>query len=123
MGTLRNTTTGASSWSANRGNVSELQCGHGRACNLHTLAAVDRVSFVVWSGFGPCAGLVRRFWTCHVMCETGHFVYRDRVRRKTDATLFVSNDYLSCRSGCIIEPTGFIFIMNKHTYNIHCYFC
>ena len=28
--TLRNTTTGASSWSANRGNVAELQCDRGR---------------------------------------------------------------------------------------------
>ena len=41
-----------------------------------------------------------------------HLCYR--VRRKTDARLFVSNGYLSCRFGCIIEPTG--FIMNKHTY-------
>ena len=38
----------------------------------------------------------------------------DHVRRKTDAKLAVSNEYLSCRFGCIIEPTG--FIMNKHTY-------
>ena len=29
--------------------------------------SVDRVSFVLWSGFGRCAGLVRRLWTCHVM--------------------------------------------------------
>ena len=36
----------------------------------------------------------------------------DRARRKTDARLFVSNEYLSFRFGCIIEPTG--FIMNKH---------
>ena len=40
-----------------------------------------------------------------------HMCYR--VRRMTDARLFVSNEYLSCRFGCIIEPTG--FIMNKHT--------
>ena len=33
--------------------------------------------------------------------------------RKTDVRLFVSNEYLSFRFGCIIEPTG--FIMNKHT--------
>ena len=38
----------------------------------------------------------------------------DRVRRKTDAKLSVSNEHVSCRFGCIIEPTG--FIMNKHTY-------
>ena len=31
--------------------------------------------------------------------------------------LSVSNEYLSCRFGCIIEPTG--FIMNKHTYIIY----
>ena len=43
----------------------------------------------------------------------------DRVRRKTDARLFVSNEYLSCRFGCIIEPTG--FIMNKHTYIVNNY--
>ena len=36
------------------------------------------------------------------------------ARRKTDVRLFVSNEYLSFRFGCIIEPTG--FIMNKHTY-------
>ena len=86
------------------------------------LYTLDRVSFVLWSGFGRCAGLVRDmrrdpsstddlaglealdYWT-H-LC--------DRVRRKTDARLFVSNEYLSCRFGCVIEPTG--FIMNKHTY-------
>ena len=38
----------------------------------------------------------------------------DCVRRKTDVTLFVSNEYLSFRFGCIIEPTG--FIMNKYIY-------
>ena len=38
----------------------------------------------------------------------------DCARRKTDVRLFVSNEYLSFRFGCIIEPTG--FIMNKHTY-------
>ena len=38
----------------------------------------------------------------------------DCDRRKTDVRLFVSNEYLSFRFGCIIEPTG--FIMNKHTY-------
>ena len=38
----------------------------------------------------------------------------DRVRRKTNATLFVSNEYLSCRFVCITEPIG--FIMNKHIY-------
>ena len=42
----------------------------------------------------------------------------DRVRRKTDVRLFVSNEYLSCRFGCIIEPTG--FIMNKHTHTYQC---
>ena len=42
----------------------------------------------------------------------------DRARRKTDVRLFVSNDYLSFRFGCIIGPTG--FIMNKHTYSM-CY--
>ena len=36
----------------------------------------------------------------------------DCARRKTDVRLFVSNEYLSFRFGCIIEPTG--FIMNKH---------
>ncbi len=40
----------------------------------------------------------------------------DRVRRETDAKLSVSNEYLSCRFCCIIEPTG--FIMNKHTYMV-----
>ena len=61
------------------------------------------MSSVLWSGFGRCAGLVRDarwdpsstddlagldtldYWT-H-MC--------DRARRKTDARLFVSNEYLS----------------------------
>ena len=38
----------------------------------------------------------------------------DRARRKTDARLFVSNEYLCCQFGCIIEPTG--FIMNTHAY-------
>ena len=60
-------------------------------------------------------------------CETGPFFDRwsgwpggtighlcDRVRRKADAKLSVSNEYLSCRFRCIIEPIG--FIMNKHTY-------
>ena len=36
----------------------------------------------------------------------------DCDRRKTNVRLFVSNEYLSFRFGCIIEPTG--FIMNKH---------
>ena len=36
----------------------------------------------------------------------------DRGRRKTDAKLVVSNEYLSCRFGYIIEPNG--FIINKH---------
>ena len=39
----------------------------------------------------------------------------DRARRRTDARLFVSNEYLSCRFGCIIEPTGFN-ILNKHAH-------
>ena len=52
--------TGASSSSANRGDVAELQCGRGRECNLHTLAAVDRVPFVLWSGIGRmCVGCGR----------------------------------------------------------------
>ena len=38
----------------------------------------------------------------------------DCARRKTDVRLFVSNECLYFRFGCIIEPTG--FIMNKHTY-------
>ena len=42
----------------------------------------------------------------------------DCARRKTDVRLFVSNEYLSFRFGCIIEPTG--FIMNKHTYIVYC---
>ena len=37
----------------------------------------------------------------------------DCARRKADVRLFVSNEYLSFRFGCIIEPPG--FIMNKHT--------
>ena len=41
----------------------------------------------------------------------------DCARRKADVRLFVSNEYLSFRFGCIIEPTG--FIMNKHTYIQH----
>ena len=54
------TTTGASSSSANRGDVAELQCGRGRECNLHTPAAVDRVPFVLWSGIGRmCVGCGR----------------------------------------------------------------
>ena len=40
----------------------------------------------------------------------------DCARRKTDVSLFVSNEYLSFRFGCIIEPTG--FIMNKHTWSL-----
>ena len=36
----------------------------------------------------------------------------DCARRKTDARLFVSNEYLSFRFGCIIELGLF---MNKHT--------
>ena len=36
----------------------------------------------------------------------------DRVRRKTVAKLFVSNEQLSCLVDRIIEPTG--FIMNTH---------
>ena len=35
------------------------------------------------------------------------------ARRNTDGKLVVSNEYLSCRFRCLIEPTG--FIMNKHT--------
>ena len=38
----------------------ELLCGRGRECNLHTLAAVDRVPFVLWSGIGRmCVGCGR----------------------------------------------------------------
>ena len=44
----------------------------------------------------------------------------DCARRKTDVRLIVSNEYLSFRFGCIIEPTG--FIMNKHTYTF-CLYC
>ena len=79
---------------------------------------MSSVQLRLWSGFGRCdarrdpssnddvAGLeALDYWT-H-LC--------DCARRKTDVRLFVSNEYLSFRFGCIIEPTG--FIMNKHTYN------
>ena len=83
--------------------VCRLSCGRGSAAvrGLFVMRDVRRDP----SSTDDPAGLeALDYWTD--MC--------DRARRKTDARLFVSNEYLSCRFGCIIEPTG--FIMNKHTY-------
>ena len=108
--------------------LAELRCGRGGLCKLYTM---DRVSFVLWSDFGRCAVSVRGLfvdWTVDVPRDSrrdpsstngclealGYWTHLcDRARRKTDAWLFVSNEYLSCRFGCTIEPAG--FIMNKHT--------
>ena len=64
------------------------------------------MSSVLWSGFGRCAGLVRDARRDAAQTEPFDdlaglkaldYLTRmcDRARRKTDAMLFVSNEYLS----------------------------
>ena len=103
-----------------------VNCTHWIVCRLSRAHCVQPgtaeavVGFRMLCGGGGARGLVRDarrdpssnddvaglealdYWT-H-LC--------DCARRKTDVRLFVSNEYLSFRFGCIIEPTG--FIMNKH---------
>ena len=54
---LRNTTTDASNWSANRRNMlPNGSVARGQQCNLHTLSAVVCVPFVLWSdACGTCS--------------------------------------------------------------------
>ena len=63
------------------------------------------------------AGLSKLLRICVSFGASDDIIFNQKksacARRKTDVRLFVSNEYLSYRFGCIIEPTG--FIMNKHT--------
>ena len=102
-----------------------VNCTHWIVCRLYRAHCVQGTAEAVVGFRTLCGGLVRDarrdpssnddvaglealdYWT-H-LC--------DCARRKTDVRLFVSNEYLSFRFGCIIEPTG--FIMNKHTYKVY----
>ena len=67
---LRNATTGIPSWSANQYTVCRTA-----VWPRPVVYTLDRVSFVLLSGFGRCAGRVRRLCRGRAKwCETGPFV-------------------------------------------------
>ena len=87
--------------------VCRLSCGRGSDAVRGMFVDCGRATWCVSGPFvdqdGGLAGLEALvYWT--------HLCYR--VSRNTDTRLCVSNEYLSCRFGRIIECTG--FIMNKH---------
>ena len=100
-----------------------VNCTHWIVCRLYRSHCVQGTAEAVVGFRTLCGGIVRDarrdpssnddvaglealdYWT-H-LC--------DCARRKTDVRLFVSNEYLSFRFGCIIEPTGFIMNKHKHT--------